>query len=477
MITKKPFKNSFFGAVRSALSEITSPWTFPVVNTLDTPLIKGGKKDYAKTLRQVNLCGSLSGSLFLLLLVPGKGWAQTSPLVESATPSEGAMQIEAGKAEGALSEAEFVVGSAYPTGVNSDWVADSLVRLEQAMAAQQTSGVQGDSLGLSSTDSADLQPVESPLASEDIIQAPLEQSADIAQAAPTQPQSEQWHFLLVPYVYVPFFISGSANYEGSEDFRNNFCGALCAAGITGGPPGSGNSGNIDGSRDFDFTPTQIRTSLRNSLNFAFLGGFEAWAPDYKLGVLANLDYLSLSSNDTLTRSVRRPGFADFVPTEINASLNTQIWNGDLAASYRFYDPAKANPQGLNTEFDLGPFVFDVLGGLNVTSLNTQLGLSTNLGGDGEFTTSNTVVSPLLGGRFRWNATPKLAVLLSGSVSGFGISGLTQYGVRGGVDWMFSGNTSLGLGYRFGFLDYNSGANELDLNVDQNGPYLNFGFRF
>jgi hypothetical protein len=209
----------------------------------------------------------------------------------------------------------------------------------------------------------------------------------------------------------------------------------------------------------------------------FLGGFEAWAPDYKLGVLANLDYLSLSSNDTLTRSVRRPGFADFVPTEINASLNTQIWDVDLAASYRFYDPAKANPQGLNTEFDLGPFVFDVLGGLNVTSLNTQLGLSTNLGGDGEFTTSNTVVSPLLGGRFRWNATPELAVLLSGSVSGFGIGGLTQYGVLGGVDWMFSGNTSLGLGYRFGFLDYNSGSSEVDLNVDQNGPYLNFGFRF
>jgi hypothetical protein len=91
--------------------------------------------------------------------------------------------------------------------------------------------------------------------------------------------------------------------------------------------------------------------------------------------------------------------------------------------------------------------------------------------------SNTVVSPLLGGRFRWNATPELAVLLSGSVSGFGISGLTQYGVQGGVDWMFSGNTSLGLGYRFAALDYNSGANELDLNVDQNGPYLNFGFRF
>lgn len=31
------------------------------------------------------------------------------------------------------------------------------------------------------------------------------------------------------------------------------------------------------------------------------------------------------------------------------------------------------------------------------------------------------------------------------------------------------------GYRFAFLDYSS--DEIDLNVDQNGPYLNIGFRF
>jgi hypothetical protein len=413
------------------------------------------KRYYFRPLSWLKLYWGLSGSLLLLLLSSSSAWSN-----EAASPESPATSIAATQDEGSI-----------------DWVADSLIKLDQVMAAQtldSISGGQDDSLGRvpSSTGSEYLQPVEALSTGQDPAQTLPDQPANIAQAVPVQSQSNQWHFLLVPYVYVPFFISGSATYEGSEDFRDNFCGALCDAGITGG------SGSInDGSRDFEFEPTQIRTSLRNSLNFAFLGGFEAWAPDYHLGVLANVDYLSLSSNDTFTRPVRRPGFADFIPTELNASLNTQIWDVDLAASYRFYDPAKANPQGLNTEFDLGPFVFDVLGGLNVTSLNTQLGLSTNLGGDGEFTTSNTVVSPLLGGRFRWNATPKLAVLLSGSVSGFGIGGLTQYGVLGGVDWMFSGNTSLGLGYRFGFLDYNSGSSEVDLNVDQNGPYLNFGFRF
>jgi len=409
------------------------------------------------------LYGSLSGCLLLLLLSPGRVWSNDAvSLTESSTGSRAATYVEDSIQPDVPVAAE--TGEVSTESVEHDWVADSLRWLTQAVAPQGahlSSEVQERSPMplLSSTSSEDLQPMEPLSVRENSFQASSAHFPEIAQAAPTQPQSVQWHFLLVPYVYLPFFISGSATYEGSEDFQNNF------------------SGNFDGSRDFEFIPTQIRTSLRNSLNFAFLGEIEAWTPNYTLGVLANFDYLSLTGKDTIDRSVRRPGFANFVPTEINASLNTQIWTVDLAGSYRFYDQTKVNPQGLDTEFDLGPFVFDAVGGLSVASVNTQLGLTTNLGGDGEFTTSNTVVSPLLGGRFRWNATPTLAVLVSGTVSGFGIGGLTQYGVLGGVDWMFSGNTTLGLGYRAGFLDYNSGSSEVDLNVDQHGPYLNFGFRF
>jgi hypothetical protein len=310
----------------------------------------------------------------------------------------------------------------------------------------------------SSTNSSDLQPIAVPIASEGLFQTPPAQSPNIAQTTSEPSPSEQWHFLVVPYVYVPFNISGSATFNGTEEFRNNF------------------SRDFDNpSRDFEFSPSAITSALKNSLNFAFLGAVEAWTPNYTVGILINVDYVSLSSEETFTRSVRRPGFADFIPTELNADLDTQVWNVDLAASYRFYDPAKVNPEGINTEFDLGPFVFDVLGGLSLVSLNIDLDLSTNLGGEGEFSKSQTVISPLLGGRFRWNATPTFAVVLSGAVSGFGISGLTRYSVQGGVNWMFSGNTSLGAGYRFGFLDYSS--DQIDLNVNQNGPYLNLGFRF
>jgi hypothetical protein len=43
--------------------------------------------------------------------------------------------------------------------------------------------------------------------------------------------------------------------------------------------------------------------------------------------------------------------------------------------------------------------------------------------------------------------------------------------------MFSGNTSLVLGYRFGSLNYNSNSSDFNLDTNQNGPYLGFGFRF
>jgi hypothetical protein len=350
---------------------------------------------------------------------------------------------------------------------DSAWVTESLEWLDQTVVTQASLpaiGAQASSpMPLpASTSSSDLQPVGSPAAGEDLFQILLGQSPTIAQATSTQAQSDQWHFLLKPYIYVPFFISGSANFKGTEDFQNSF---------------SRDFENTEGSRDFEFTPSQVITTLENTLNFAFLGEIEAWTPNYTLGVLANVDYLSLTARDTFARSVRRPGFADFIPTELNSALNVQLWNADLAASYRFYDSANVNPEGVETEFDLGPFVFDVVGGVNLTVVNTQLGLNTNLGGNGESTTSDVIVSPLLGGRFRWNATPRLALLASGSVSGFGISGLMKYGFLGGIDWIFSGNTSLGLGYRVSILDYNSGSSEVDLDVDQHGPYLNFGFRF
>ncbi len=304
---------------------------------------------------------------------------------------------------------------------------------------------------LISTQSSDLQPTDSPstsgtlegtLAQSPNPEASIQTSQD--QSGNTQPG--KWHFEFKPYLYLPFSISGSSNVK-------NF------------------------SRNFDLSPSEIKTALENSLDFAFLGSLEAWTPNYNIGILANVDYLALSTSDTFTRPVRLPGLANFIPTELKSSFNTQIWTVDLAGSYRFYDRSKVNPGGVSSEFDLGPVVVDAIGGVNLTGVHAELDVSTNLGGEGSFDRGNTIASPLLGARFRWNASSKFALLGLASVSGFGIGGLTRYGVQGGVDWRFYGNISLGLGYRFSYLNYSGDSNDFNLSVHQNGPYLNFSFLF
>lgn len=316
------------------------------------------------------------------------------------------------------------------------------------------------------TQTTEAEPTPMPRASWEVSQTPVIPDAasepPANSSSPKEPQTAasqptRWHFLFQPYLYLPVTIYGTSTFDNSES-RNTFTRE----------------------RNIAIDADQIRTTIQDDLNFAFLGNFQAWAPNYHWGLLADVNYLSASSQGTLTRPVRRAGLADFIPTQLQADLDAQVWSVDLAATYRFYNPAQVNPKGAFTEFDLGPFVFDIIGGLNITSVNTSLDLTTNLGGQAEFDAGATIVSPLLGGRFRWNASPKLALVTTGSVSGFGIAGLTNWGVVTNLDWMFSGNTSLGLGYRFGYVSYNKNADsgrDFGVSLNNNGPFLSFTFRF
>lgn len=276
------------------------------------------------------------------------------------------------------------------------------------------------------------------------------------EASPTPFQSNRWRFLFQPFLYVPLNIYGDTTFSTR---------------ISDG----------SGSGDFVIESDRITTFLDNDLNFAFFGELQAWSPDYRWGVLTDLDFLSASSDRTFTRPIRFPGLANIIPTELRADLDIEFWSVDLAAIYRIYDPSEVNPAGVATEFDLGLFVFDIIGGANFTSLDADLNLRTNLDRrQVDFDGGGSVLSPLLGISLRINLSPTFALVTAGSVSGFGIGGLTRWNARAGFDWMFSGNTSLGIGYRFGYAGYNvdfDRGEDFGVTLNQNGPYLNFSFRF
>lgn len=161
----------------------------------------------------------------------------------------------------------------------------------------------------------------------------------------------------------------------------------------------------------------------------------------------------------------------------SAAAGTSFVQLDLGGAYRFGDGNLPTALRIaDSEFDLGPFIFDALAGVRLYSFSNNLTLIGPRGNRFEFDQSNPIVEPMIGGRARWNLSSNLAALASANISGFGIGDLT-FSAAGlaGIDWLFSGNTSLLASYGFTYVDYSSGSSGLDLFT--HGPRIGVKFRF
>lgn len=255
-----------------------------------------------------------------------------------------------------------------------------------------------------------------------------------------------WRFSIEPYFYVPFGANGDITVRGVN--------APINAGI----------GDI-----FD--------AIVNDLNFAAFGRVEAWNGPW--GILFDGTYMNVGTGQSAAIPVPTDLQLQGLPPQvtIDAAVGTSYTKLDLAGGYRFGDGNLSNAfRTANTEFDLGPFVFDAIAGLRLYFFNNDLVLTSDLGQRFQFGQSKTVAEPMIGGRARWNLSHNLAVITGASMSGFGIGGLT-FSVDGyaGVDWLFSGNTSLLASYRLTYVDYSSGSS--GLNLFTHGPSIGVKFRF
>ena len=316
------------------------------------------------------------------------------------------------------------------------------------------------------------------------------------ESATTSQTTNRWHFLIQPYLYLPISAYGDATVRG---FR----------------------------ADFAKDASDIFSTAKDVFEFGILGRAEAWTPNYRWGFLLNGEYLAVGNNNSYTRpnpnrflnlaldrieqriqgrvdAVLGSQIADYlrgrldgrvrqelearlgarlediIPSEFRSELDAEAWTVDLAVAYRFFNQSQVNPKGVNSEFDLGPLVVDLIGGMRIGGVNGDLEIDTNLGGGGDYSRSITLVKPLLGTRLRYNFSPYLAGVVGGTVAGFNISGLgLNWEALAGLDWKFSGNTSVGIGYRFAYLGYNSGSgnDEFDISLYSNGPYFTLTFRF
>ena len=270
--------------------------------------------------------------------------------------------------------------------------------------------------------------------------------ADWRAQAASSTDEMPWRFSFEPFFYLPFGANGDITVRGIN--------APINAGI---------------GDTFD--------TIVNDLNFAAFGRVEAWKGPWGLffsGAYANLG-TGQTADIPVPPNLQQAGLPPQV--SIDAAAGTSFLQLDLGGVYRFGDGNL--PMALRTadsEFDLGPFIFDALAGVRLYSFNNDLVLTSDLGNRFEFSQSSTVVEPMVGGRARWNLSHNLAALASANMSGFGIGDLT-FSAAGfaGIDWLFSGNTSLLTSYGFTYLDYSSGSSGLDLFT--HGPRIGVKFRF
>jgi hypothetical protein len=256
-----------------------------------------------------------------------------------------------------------------------------------------------------------------------------------------------WRLSLEPYVYAPFGVSGDVTVSGVEVPINAGIGDILDVAI-------------------------------NTLNFAAFGRVEAWRGPW--GIVFDGAYANLSTGQSMAIPIPTDLQLVGLPPQIDidAAVGVSFSRFDLAGAYRFGDGNL--PYALrtaDTEFALGPFLFDAIVGLRLQIFSNDLVLTSNLGQDYKFSQTRTFPEPMVGGRARWNLSDNLAVLAGGSISGFGIGNLTL-SVDGyaGIDWLFSGNTSLLASYRFTYVDDNSG-DSFGLNLFTHGPIVGVKFRF
>lgn len=252
-----------------------------------------------------------------------------------------------------------------------------------------------------------------------------------------------WRFVLEPYLYLPVETNGDVTIRNTEV-------------------------------PFDLGLGDVIESL----TFAFYGRFEAWKGPWAF-VLDGYYFDTVESESrTIPTAALPPGLLppQITQVSVGGTAETSFFKLDLAGAYRFGNENLGNAfSTAETDFDLGPFVFDAIAGLRLYSFNNDIELTSDIGIARGLSSSSTFIEPLIGGRARWNLSDSLAAIAAANISGFGIG--TDISVEGyaGVDWLFSGNTSLTATYRLTYIDYSEGSS--GFNLFQHGPAVGVKFRF
>jgi len=274
-----------------------------------------------------------------------------------------------------------------------------------------------------------------------------EETADDEVVDETSDADERpWAFQFSPYAFVPVSVQGDSTVEGVTS-------------------------DVDLGLD----------DILDLFVFAASGRFEAWYKN-RFGLIFDGLYSELGAEgqDVLE------GPLGLLAFDVEAEVNYEQAIFDFGLGYRT-EIDNRNDDDRATQEGVPDGLFDIIAGVRVQYLKQTVDLDVEISGpnrtfdfDRDLGTDDTWVEPLLSARLRYNLSRKLGFTSRADISGFGIDGLSlTWRLLGGVDWVFAGDTSLGLGYSVFGIDYETGEGRDEFGIDQiqHGPYLAVTFRF
>ncbi|MBJ7898496.1 MAG: hypothetical protein GC158_00945 [Cyanobacteria bacterium RI_101] len=178
--------------------------------------------------------------------------------------------------------------------------------------------------------------------------------------------------------------------------------------------------------------------------------------------------------------------------DIDSSLQFNQGIYDFAISYNFGDTPPSSLPKEPSEQEFPRVWFQPILGVRLNDINIQIQNTIN------YTISTSLVNiqgasqntlqagklwlqPLVGAKLGLQLSDPITLWLRGDISGFGLSGDTDYSwnLIFGVDWWVRENISLQLGYRFYEINYKTGAgiNAFGFSELFNGPLVSASFHF
>lgn len=233
--------------------------------------------------------------------------------------------------------------------------------------------------------------------------------------APRSPQAvddDKWHFQVTPYFWLASLHGTAGVGNRTTDVQESF------------------------------------SDIFHTLNFALMGVLEA--RKNKIVVLTDLEYVSIEDD----RATPGPLFSN-----ANAKFKTFIFDPEVG--YRIWNNSEK-----------GAF-FDVLGGVRITHLSTQLNFGAGILPAQQVDGSRTWVDGVGGVRGKVAVSEKVFVTAKADMGGGGSK--FTYQLFGGAGYNVSPKIALIGGYRV--LDVNYAKNNFVYNMNQRGPIFGLGFKF